>query len=48
MTTPTPARSAATKRITLLVVCVTTAMLMLDIAVVNTALPSITVDLEAA
>ncbi|UPK64637.1 MFS transporter [Rhodococcus pyridinivorans] len=47
MTTPTPARSTATKRITLLVVCVTTAMLMLDIAVVNTALPSIAVDLDA-
>lgn len=47
MTTPIPARSTATKRITLLVVCVTTAMLMLDIAVVNTALPSIAVDLDA-
>ncbi|AHD20070.1 multidrug MFS transporter [Rhodococcus pyridinivorans SB3094] len=47
MTTSTPARSTATKRITLLVVCVTTAMLMLDIAVVNTALPSIAVDLDA-
>ncbi|QXF79966.1 MFS transporter [Rhodococcus pyridinivorans] len=47
MTTPTPARSTATKRITLLVVCVTTAMLMLDIAVVSTALPSIAVDLDA-
>jgi len=35
------------KRATLAVVCVTTAMLMLDIAVVNTALPSIAVDLDA-
>ncbi|MGW5074327.1 MFS transporter [Rhodococcus sp. NPDC004095] len=39
-------KSAATRRATLIVVCVTTAMLMLDIAVVNTALPSIAVDLD--
>ncbi|WP_420880402.1 MFS transporter [Rhodococcus sp. (in: high G+C Gram-positive bacteria)] len=38
--------SAATRRATLTVVCVTTAMLMLDIAVVNTALPSIASDLD--
>ncbi|MCA1005857.1 MFS transporter [Rhodococcus hoagii] len=41
-----PPKSAATRRATLIVVCVTTAMLMLDIAVVNTALPSIAVDLD--
>jgi len=39
-------KSVATRRATLIVVCVTTAMLMLDIAVVNTALPSIAVDLD--
>ncbi|MFE3291410.1 MFS transporter [Rhodococcus sp. NPDC059234] len=39
-------KSAATRRATLTVVCVTTAMLMLDIAVVNTALPSIARDLD--
>ncbi|WP_430332876.1 MFS transporter [Rhodococcus sp. ACT016] len=39
-------RGVATRRATLIVVCVTTAMLMLDIAVVNTALPSIAVDLD--
>ncbi|MFC9790159.1 MFS transporter [Rhodococcus sp. NPDC127528] len=39
-------KSAATRRATLTVVCVTTAMLMLDIAVVNTALPSIATDLD--
>lgn len=38
--------SATTRRATLTVVCVTTAMLMLDIAVVNTALPSIAADLH--
>lgn len=47
MPTPTVPRSAATRRATLIVVCVTTAMLMLDIAVVNTALPSIATDLDA-
>ncbi|MCZ4557323.1 MFS transporter [Rhodococcus maanshanensis] len=39
-------KNAATRRATLTVVCVTTAMLMLDIAVVNTALPSIATDLD--
>lgn len=43
---PTVPKSTATKRATLAVVCVTTAMLMLDIAVVNTALPSIAIDLN--
>ncbi|GAB90057.1 MFS transporter [Gordonia rhizosphera] len=38
----TPASpSAITRRVTLVVVCLATAMLMLDIAVVNTALPTI-------
>src|SRR4051794_590318 len=36
-----------TKKITLAVVCIATAMLMLDIAVVNTAIPSIAKDLHA-
>jgi EmrB/QacA subfamily drug resistance transporter len=36
-----------TKKITLAVVCIATAMLMLDIAVVNTAVPSIARDLHA-
>ncbi|MGW0020687.1 MFS transporter [Rhodococcus sp. NPDC003382] len=45
-TLPAIRKSPATRRATLAVVCVTTAMLMLDIAVVNTALPSIAVDLE--
>ncbi|MDZ7930639.1 MFS transporter [Rhodococcus sp. NPDC076796] len=40
-------KSAAVRRATLAVVCVTTAMLMLDIAVVNTALPSIAADLNS-
>ncbi len=35
-----------TRRITLAVVCLATAMLMLDIAVVNTALPNISRDLN--
>ncbi|MFI7588247.1 MFS transporter [Spongisporangium articulatum] len=43
---PTPA--PAVQRATLAVVCVTTAMLMLDIAVVNTALPAIATDLRAS
>lgn len=47
MTVETIPKSAAARRATLTVVCVTTAMLMLDIAVVNTALPSIAADLEA-
>ncbi|MGF7123475.1 MFS transporter [Rhodococcus sp. BE178] len=46
MTTPIVPRNVATRRATLVAVCVTTAMLMLDIAVVNTALPSIASDLE--
>lgn len=45
MSVPPVPTSVATRRATLLVVCVTTAMLMLDIAVVNTALPSIAIDL---
>jgi EmrB/QacA subfamily drug resistance transporter len=36
-----------TRKITLAVVCIATAMLMLDIAVVNTAIPSIAKDLNA-
>ncbi|MEA2352780.1 MAG: hypothetical protein QOJ14_1194 [Thermoleophilaceae bacterium] len=36
-----------TRKITLAVVCIATAMLMLDIAVVNTAIPSIAKDLHA-
>lgn len=44
---PPPPRSRRTQRITLTVVCVTTMMLMLDIAVVNTALTAITADLHA-
>jgi EmrB/QacA subfamily drug resistance transporter len=47
MTTNTRTHTPVVKRATLAVVCVTTAMLMLDIAVVNTALPSIAVDLDA-
>ncbi|WP_245688009.1 MFS transporter [Rhodococcus phenolicus] len=47
MPEPLPPKSPATRRATLVVVCVTTAMLMLDIAVVNTALPSIATDLDA-
>ncbi|MFD6676206.1 MFS transporter [Rhodococcus zopfii] len=46
MIPPATPKSSATRRATLAVVCVTTAMLMLDIAVVNTALPSIAVELE--
>lgn len=46
MSVETNPGSAPTRRATLAVVCVTTAMLMLDIAVVNTALPSIAADLE--
>ncbi|MBA4023984.1 MAG: MFS transporter [Gordonia sp.] len=46
-TSPRTTYSATVRRATLVVVCVTTAMLMLDIAVVNTALPSIAVDLDA-
>ncbi|TQF65739.1 MFS transporter [Rhodococcus spelaei] len=46
MPVETMPKSAATRRATLTVVCVTTAMLMLDIAVVNTALPSIATDLD--
>ncbi|WHU48804.1 MFS transporter [Gordonia sp. L191] len=41
------ARFTATQRVTLLVACAATAMLMLDIAVVNTALPSIARDFDA-
>lgn len=47
MTTDRSTHPPVVKRATLAVVCVTTAMLMLDIAVVNTALPSIAVDLDA-
>jgi EmrB/QacA subfamily drug resistance transporter len=47
MTTNTVSHPPAVKRATLAVVCVTTAMLMLDIAVVNTALPTIARDLDA-
>ncbi|WP_051722114.1 MULTISPECIES: MFS transporter [Actinomycetes] len=47
MTTQTFSRTARTRRATLAVVCVSTAMLMLDIAVVNTALPTIARDLDA-
>ncbi|MCU1595862.1 MAG: transporter [Frankiales bacterium] len=55
LTTPPPPAARAvppdtaprrTQHLTLLVVCVTTGMLMLDIAVVNTALPSIARDLR--
>lgn len=47
MTAPiTPPKNTAVRRATLLAVCVSTAMLMLDIAVVNTALPSIASDLD--
>jgi EmrB/QacA subfamily drug resistance transporter len=42
----TPPRSRQTAGITLTVVCVTTMMLMLDIAVVNTALTAIAADLH--
>ena len=44
---PSNTTSTAVRRATLAVVCVTTAMLMLDIAVVNTALPSIAADLNS-
>lgn len=47
MTTHSTPHSPAVRRATLAVVCVTTAMLVLDIAVVNTALPSIATDLDA-
>src|SRR6476620_1464158 len=40
------ATSLSAKRWTLVVVCAATAMLMLDIAVVNTALPRIAEDLD--
>ncbi|WOC13457.1 MFS transporter [Gordonia sp. MP11Mi] len=46
MTDTTP-RWGARRRITLAVVCAATAMLMLDIAVVNTALPAISLDFAA-
>jgi EmrB/QacA subfamily drug resistance transporter len=40
-------RATGARRATLVVVCLATAMLMLDIAVVNTALPDISHDLDA-
>ncbi|MFJ7723307.1 MFS transporter, partial [Rhodococcus erythropolis] len=46
MTAPITPKNTAVRRATLLAVCVSTAMLMLDIAVVNTALPSIASDLD--
>ncbi len=45
--TDTPQRWDARRRITLAAVCAATAMLMLDIAVVNTALPAISLDFAA-